>query len=147
MIPHEELDRIADGAATALLDGVRYRRITLDLTTGFKYQLNQRVEWKILTPGITILQDYEDPNGYYSVTTDGTIVGEIGCGYDGPTKFPDVDWMMLPSLVHDILHWLIDIGIIPESCNHLIDEELGAIIAVQQPKSWWGKKWRGFRSW
>lgn len=149
MVPHETLEKIADGYAVALLDGVRYRKITLDLTTGFKYQLRRRVEWRIRTKGLKILQDYEHPRGYYGCRTDGTIWGNPGCGYDGPTKFPDVDWMMLPSLVHDILHWLIALGIVSQLANNLIDNELGLIVRIQHfsAPTWFGRRWRVFRSW
>jgi hypothetical protein len=61
---------------------------------------------------------------------------------------PDHDFMMAPSLVHDILHWLIARGVISPELNDTIDRELEWAInyfKVSPPK-WQGgnllKRWR-----
>lgn len=59
------------------------------------------------------------------------IQGHTGCGWDFATKFPDFDWIKEASLGHDILHWLIAKGVIPESQNDMIDEELVHIMAAR----------------
>ena len=76
------------------------------------------------------------------------IVAFPGCGWDGATWFPDFDWVMQGSLGHDILHWLIAKGVIPESENHLIDEEMGHIIRARAtvPKLG-GESLLALRSW
>lgn len=92
---------------------------------GFKYQLEGSWRWK-LQGDFTISQDFD--NGFYWITQDGWLGAHRGCAWDGATWFPDFDWIMEGSLGHDILHWLIEKGIIPESQNDLIDQELENII-------------------
>ena len=104
---------------------------------GYKYQLECHWKWK-LHHDFTIACDYE--NDYYGITTDGWLHAFKGCAWDGATGFPDFDWIMEASLGHDILHWLIAKGIIPESENDLIDRELESIIRAyhrRRPETWW----------
>jgi hypothetical protein len=80
---------------------------------------------------------------YYRVEPDGRVFIHAGCTWDGPTSFPDFKWIMLPSLVHDILHDLIGRGIISVDANDLIDSELEYWISK-------GKGWNPlykFRGW
>lgn len=84
-----------------------------------------------------IKEDYHHPEGWYSVIRqDGAwyVVAYVGCAWDGATKYPDYLWMMAPSLVHDILHWLIKRGVIAEHYNDVIDLELHhAIVHGKEP--------------
>ena len=90
------------------------------------YMLAEPAVHQIHTP-LTILHDYE--NEWYAVRRDSrTLVAKRFCGWDGATKFPDFNWILEGSLWHDILHWLIAKGVIPESENDLIDQELAYII-------------------
>ena len=60
-----------------------------------------------------------------------------GCGWDGASMYFDYRWIMYPSLVHDILHWLIAKGVLPEEANDLIDKELGDCIRYsKEPIKW-----------
>ena len=83
-------------------------------------------------------EDYYHPDGWYGVFRGMDrcwyVIAYIGCAWDGATKYPDFLWMMVPSLVHDILHWLIKRGIIGERFNDLIDMELEyAVVHGKQP--------------
>lgn len=51
--------------------------------------------------------------------------GYAGCGWDFATKFPDFDWVKVPSLWHDISHWLIAKGAMHTDANDAIDKILG----------------------
>lgn len=97
---------------------------------GFKYQLEADWHWK-LKGDFTIARNYH--NRYYWVSTDGHLGAFAGCAWDGATFFPDYRWILEGSLGHDLLHWLIAKGIIPESQNDLIDKELAEIIKARAP--------------
>lgn len=116
--------------------------------SGYKYQLESNWKWK-LQNDITVFTDYE--NDYYGITTDGWLHAFKGCAWDGATGFPDFDWIMEASLGHDILHWLIAKGVIPESDNGLIDRELEAIIETRgRPRflpRWMSRRLMQFRGW
>lgn len=93
---------------------------------GYKYQLTSPWRWK-LRGNFTIVSDYR--NQYYWISKERREIGAyVGCAWDGASGFPDFDWIMEASLGHDILHWLIEKGIIPESENDQIDAELAEII-------------------
>lgn len=86
-------------------------------------------------------EDWHHPDGYYSVMqglygdpTKWYVVAWPGCAWDGASLYPDFRWMMMPSLRHDILHWLIKRGLIPEIYNDVIDLELyQAILNGKEP--------------
>ena len=93
---------------------------------GYKYQLVRPWKWKVQSD-LTILSDFR--NRYYWASAKRREIGAyVGCAWDGATWFPDFDWIIEGSLGHDIFHWLIAKGIVPESDNPLIDRELAAII-------------------
>lgn len=57
--------------------------------------------------------------------------------WDGATHYPDWKFMMMPSAKHDVLHWLIMHGIIPEGMNNMIDKELeDSILQSYTPIPW-----------
>lgn len=99
-----------------------------------KYMLAEPATWK-LRGNITIRHDYE--NEFFSVNAKTRVItAKRWCAWDGATKFPDFPWILEGSLWHDILHWLIARGVIPEEENNLIDEELAYIIRkLGGPKS------------
>lgn len=94
-------------------------------------------------------EGFEHPSGYYSLKEDSSgnwwLIAHVGCAWDGVTGYFDKKWMMGPSLVHDILHWLTRRGIIEEKFNGLIDREFErAIIDGKEPISFFGggnSKW------
>lgn len=47
-----------------------------------------------------------------------------GFQHNGADCFPDYEFMIFPSAIHDVCLWLIDWGIIPEENNNLVDHEL-----------------------
>jgi len=113
--------------------------------SGFKYQLENNWRWH-LKEEFTIKRDFK--NDYYGITRDGWLYAYKGCAWDGATLFPDFDWIMEGSLGHDILHWLIEKGIIPELENDLIDKELEHIIKVRGKVPRFGGKWLlNMRAW
>jgi len=100
----------------------------LHYQAGIKYLVARQWEWKLkgdFHPKSTFWCSWyalsRRADGWY-------LVAHEGCGWDGATWFPDFGWIMQASLGHDILHWLIARGIIPESENDLIDAELAAIV-------------------
>jgi hypothetical protein len=98
-------------------DGMKYR-----LAEDFVYELE-------LDYGLT--EDFHHPLRYYSVVKKGNswfIIVRKGCCWDGATMYFDWKWMMYPSLVHDVLHWLIKRGVIDEIYNDRIDEELRLMV-------------------
>ena len=117
------------------------RKLTLQYTAGWKYQVVSDLTWKILTPMKFVKPTH---NRYYRLWNDGVdwyITIYCGCCWDGPTWFPDFEWMMFASLIHDVLHWLIAQGCIDETDNDAIDAELACIIRVQKCR------FVGLRSW
>ena len=117
----------------------------LAYTCGWKYRVEQtfyyRFKYDFYPSG-----EYNHPHGYYSLLKiDGhwTGVAFRGCCYDGPSgPMPDVAFMMGPSLIHDLLHWLIAKGIISTEYNDLIDKELERAIMYYKvsPPVWQGGK-------
>tara|TARA_R110000772_G_scaffold217958_1_gene328554 strand:- start:548 stop:958 length:411 start_codon:yes stop_codon:yes gene_type:complete len=112
-----------------------------EYTKGWKYQLCDPVEIQLKTD-IEITKYFG--NGYYQAYSGGKIRILAGCCWDGPTWFPDFKWMMKPSLIHDVLHWLIAQGVIPESDNDKIDAELALWIKEGKGKD---SKLFNFRAW
>lgn len=116
----------------------------LYFSDGWKYRLEQDFYYKIhfdLEPR----KQFFHEDGYYGLLQDKDgdwwIHARIGCCWDGPSgPMPDHDFMMAPSLVHDILHWLIRREIIPEKHNNLIDAELERAINFYDvsPPLWQG---------
>lgn len=78
--------------------------------------------------------DYVTP--YFTLTTRGWLLIRDIYAWDGATKFPDFDWIKTPSCIHDVLHQLIADGVLPESENDLIDEELEYAIDGNVGKRW-----------
>lgn len=80
--------------------------------------------------------DYE--NQYYSLKFHGEVgwyyTAKEGCAYDFATKFPDFKWIKVPSLWHDIGHWLIAKGAIAIEANDVIDEVLGDDCERRSPR-------------
>ena len=116
-------------------------KIVLHYTAGWKYQVVSDVTWRIRVP-MRFVKPTQ--NRYYRLWNDGVswyITAYAGCCWDGPTWFPDFEWMKLPSLIHDILHWLIAEGCIDERSNDAIDAELAGIIKLQR------QLLSGFRAW
>ena len=56
-----------------------------------------------------------------------------GFQWNGANRYPDYDFILLPSAKHDVNCWLIEHGIIPQESNDLIDLELK--LDVQQSKT------------
>jgi hypothetical protein len=123
------------------MNGPMANPVTLRWTAGWKYRVVDSVCWKLLG-------DF-NPSGPYRTEYwqlfewkgDWYVMAKGGCCWDGPTWFPDVEWMMFPSLIHDILHWVIAAGVIPEDSNDKIDAELAGIVRLQ------GGRMSGLRAW
>ncbi len=106
----------------------------MKITKGWKYRTEERAAFRILS-SLTILHDYR--GAWWSLLKGPRVlVLEPGYAWDGATWFPDFDWVLTPSAGHDALHQAIALGVIPESENHLIDEELGLWIAGNKGREW-----------
>lgn len=95
---------------------------------GVKYVVHHLWQWK-LVENFTPIGTFD--NHWYALEKWGDswwLVAKPGCAWDGATWFPDFDWIMQASLGHDILHWLIAKGVIPEYQNDMIDTEMTHII-------------------
>lgn len=99
-------------------------------------------EWK-LSENIQCTQEYRGK--WYSLIKrdDGWyIIGHEGCAWDFATGWFDWDWLKEASLGHDILHWLIKRGVLSETNNDAIDNELMLIARHRgkafglKPRSW-----------
>lgn len=109
-------------------DGLKYR-----LVAPVFYMLQEKYEFT---------GEFKHPQSYYQLLKDDTgrwwIIAHVGCCWDGPTKYWDYEWMMHPSLIHDILHWLIGWGVLSEEHNDTIDRELELLILNSKAKiPWW----------
>lgn len=105
-------------------------------------------EWK-LSPELAehCVVEFVHPDGYYSLRrrADGWyLIAHAGCAWDFATGWIDWDWLKEASLGHDVLHWLIKRGVLPDSkaVNRLIDRELMLIARARgqtfglKPRSW-----------
>lgn len=88
---------------------------------GWKYRLESGLAYK-LRYDYGLKQDFQTE--WYNITTDNWLLLFPGYAWDGATKFPDFNWILTPSAIHDALHCAIRDGAIPESMNNLIDDEL-----------------------
>lgn len=99
-------------------------------------------EWK-LTPRLARQCTHEYHGRWYSLEQrhDGWyIAAHIGCMWDYATGWLNFQWLIEASLGHDILHWIIKRGILPERCNDLIDRELAEIARVRGEAPGW-RQW------
>lgn len=101
-----------------------------------KWQVTEILVFKLVYHyGIT--EDWDHPRGWYSIVErdDGCyLIVYGGCAWDGATLYPDYAWMIVPSLVHDVLLYLVARGVIDERYNDVIDSELyWAIIDGKEP--------------
>lgn len=113
-------------------DGLKYR-----LASPFVYKLYYDYEPE---------KEFKHPQGYYELKKDEHgewwIFAHYGCCWDGPSGYWDFKFMQFPSLIHDILHWLIGWGAIDEKYNDTIDDELEHAIRVAKTRIpiWLGGK-------
>lgn len=115
--------------------------VTLQWTSGWKYQVVEEITWELRCNFKPLMEHHTN---YYELWHhDGRwfITIYAGCCWDGPTWFPDFVWMMLASLIHDVLHWLIAAGAISTNSNDLIDAELAGIVRMQK------ERLSGLRAW
>lgn len=104
-----------------------------------------------------ILEPFKQRDGWYYVFQDGAghwwLYLRKGFRHNGADWFPDYDFMLFPSAIHDVCLWLIDWGIIPEENNDLVDRELyDCIIHTDVPMPWfkggsnkWARRWEARR--
>ena len=114
------------------------QREPLYYTDGWKYLTHRRLEHCFYNQNLPFIAPYEC-EWYAIVKRDGLwwLIVFPGTGWDGASMYFDYSWIMYPSLVHDILHWLIAKGVLDESANDLIDKELGDCIRYSdEPIKW-----------
>jgi len=89
-----------------------------------------------------ITEPFRQRDGWYEVFQDDNgewwLYMNIGFEHNGADCFPDYSYMVFPSAVHDVGLWLIDWGIIPESNNNIVDQELRDCVELgNEPMPWW----------
>ena len=86
---------------------------------GYKYQLVRSYALQTKITGYCVSTDYID------LFTNGVLTIKWGYAWDGPSG-PTFDTKnsMRGALVHDALYQLMRLGLIPESCRPLADNEL-----------------------
>lgn len=102
-----------------------------------------REEWTwTLSQDFRPLREFDGPsNGkYYSLRKKNAVEWEIvahpGLVWDYATGWFDYDAIKEASLGHDILHWLIAIGVIAEEHNDKIDQEFYLILRSCSVPHW-----------
>ena len=84
---------------------------------------------------------FEQRDGWYKVFQDDNgdwwLYLKPGFQWNGADMFPDYEYMLYPSAVHDVCLWLIDWAVIPEAMNNTVDKELAdCIIHSVTPMPW-----------
>lgn len=119
-------------------DGWKYR-----VEQGFAYRLHHdyQLAADAVTPWFTITaRTPEMPFNWLLV--------QPGYASDGATMFPDFDWIKTAAIaVHDPLCQAIEMGILPESFNDLIDDEMSRAIAGESVSRPLKRKAAQLRSW
>lgn len=89
-----------------------------------KYRLIKRQRYKS-----NIKPEKNIEGDKFKIMSDGTIVGEVGLEWDGPTGGADTPNFMRGSLFHDILCWAVALGLLPKSIRKSIDKLLYDILS------------------
>ena len=104
--------------------------------------------WLPIYTDVGITNEFTGKGGYWGLVNNGEgqwwLYGKRGLKWDGASWYPDYDYMIMPSLKHDCLHWGIRYGVIPERSNNLIDKELGETIRRQEHR-FWLRNWRAWK--
>ena len=104
-------------------------------------QVVEEWSWK-LTQYYGDILPYKDPFYSLEARDDGWyIVAHPGCVWDYATGWFDFDYIKEASLGHDILHWLIALGIIETRFNPAIDREFYELLRQRGSLSHWRAKW------
>ena len=127
------------------------------ITSGWKYRLQKELwyKWKNPLPFTKNLHAR-----FYDIldfSADGHYNWWLHCrvdfSWDGPSGplVKDRDYLMVPSIPHDVGHWAIEVhGILPESANDMLDKEIGdAVRQGNEAIDWWigGEPSRPFHAW
>lgn len=120
-----------------LLDPVESTKITV--ACGYKYILQEQFFYRIREPLPFRKEYFGNFWAIYTHRNDWWCTGYTGCGYDGPSGPLVFDWdyLMPGSFVHDVGHWCIRLGILPESANDMIDKELAGMVRRGKAKIPW----------
>jgi hypothetical protein len=112
------------------------------LTLSPKLYTSINWQWHKFYNDFGLAQDWAAPSGFYGVAID--TQGDAWLWtkplfqHNGANLYPDWDFILEPSRVHDCLHWLIMHGVILVTYNDLIDKELGDCVRYgKTPIAWW----------
>lgn len=127
---------------------------SVTLTHGPKLYTSMEWVWHKLHNQFYLIEDWTAPSGYYGIKihADGSawLWTKPGFQWDGASLYPDFDYMLFPSMIHDCLHWMIMHGVIDEHMNDLIDKELGDCVRYgKTPIPWYkgGEYTRKYQAW
>ena len=110
------------------VNGILYEILTKE-DTPFRYRLLH--DYKVPTP-IKLRKTIELE--FVALKTTGTLHIKKGFLWDGATCFPDFDWIIRASLVHDALYKLIFCGLLPPSLRLVADTMLKALLTQDMLK-------------
>lgn len=88
----------------------------------------------------TIIKGYHIEKRWYSLHEDGKLYIKAGYPWDGPTGGINTDNFVLPSLDHDILTELVNLGLLPPECQALADEQLIITAETQEKPMLWPRR-------
>ena len=113
-----------------------------EIVYGPKVHVLSQELWHRFHNNLGITEPFKQKDGWYEVLQDDSERWWLhlarGFRWNGADWFPDYEFMIYPSAVHDVGLWLIDHGIIPESYNNMVDKELeDCIINSVTPMPWW----------
>ena len=113
-----------------------------EIVYGPKVHVLAQELWHRFHNNLGITQPFQQKDGWYEVLRDDSDRWWLhlarGFQWNGADWFPDYEFMIYPSAVHDVGLWLIDHGIIPEAYNNMVDKELeDCIINSSTPMPWW----------
>lgn len=99
-----------------------------EIIFGPKVHVLSQDVWHKFHNNLGIIAPFRQKDGWYEILQDDTgawwLYMRKGFMWNGADCYPDYDFMIFPSAVHDVGLWLIDHGIIPERNNNLVDKEL-----------------------
>jgi len=114
---------------------------------GWKYRVEGGFAYKLQCQYSSIIEYVGAWFSILSVNGEWWLLVEDRYAWNGANRFPDFDWIMAQSCIHDALHEAIDIGVIGTEDNDTIDRELDLAIQGNPATRASKKALLAFRGW